>query len=55
MECGIMLLVPFVFIFYNQIDHVKTDTNNMNQNSLKFFDDLACRPECQIAYYITHV
>ena len=30
---------------YNQIGHVKTDGNNNDQFLLKFFDDLACRPE----------
>ena len=56
-ESGIMLPVPFVFIFYlvytyyithlyNQIDYVETDANDINQNSFEFFGELACRPEC---------
>ena len=54
-ECVIMLPVPFVLVFYlvytlrlyNQIGHVKTDANNIKQNDFKFFDELACRPECR--------
>ena len=48
-----MLLVAFVIIFdipitlhlNHQKGHVKNDANNIDQNSFKLFDELACRIE----------
>ena len=54
-----MFPAPFTFIFYlvytnyitpgqKEIGPVKNDADDINQNSFKFFDELACRPECRL-------
>ena len=50
---GIMLPVPFTFISYLHSVHIpitlhKNYAYDIIQNSFKFFDELACRPECRL-------
>ena len=56
-ERCIILPVPFVLIFYLVYTYYitpiqsnwscKNYANNINHNSFKFFDELACRPKCR--------